>query len=66
MTVTATTINRLRSAFGGEIVTPGDAEYDTARRVWSALFDRRPALVVRPLNVDDVAAAVRLAEMRNF
>ena len=59
MTVTGTTINRFRSAFGGEIVAPGDAEYDTARRVWSALFDRRPALVVRPLNVDDVAAAIR-------
>ena len=59
MTVTGSTINRFRSAFGGEIVAPGDAEYDTARRVWSALFDRRPALVVRPLNVEDVAAAIR-------
>jgi FAD/FMN-containing dehydrogenase len=66
MTVTATTVNRFRSAFGGEIVTPGDAEYDTARRVWSALFDRRPALVVRPLNVDDIAAAIRFGRAEDL
>jgi len=59
VTLTATSINRFRSAFGGEIVAPGDAEYDAARRVWSALFDRRPALVVRPLTVADVAAAIQ-------
>ena len=59
MTVAPTTVKRFRAAFGGEILAPGDPEYDTARRVWSALFDRRPALVVRPLTVDDVATAIR-------
>ena len=60
MTVTDPTFSRFRSVFRGDIIPRDDAEYDAARRVWSALFDRRPALIVRPVDVDDVAAAVRL------
>ena len=59
MTVDGTTMSRFRSSFRGAVIAPSDAEYDAARRVWSALFDRRPALVVRPIDVVDVAAAIR-------
>jgi len=45
--------------FRGDIIDPGAAEYDDARRVWNAVFDRRPSLIVRPTGVDDVIAAVR-------
>jgi len=56
---TAAQLDALRRSFRGEIVTPDASGYDDARRVWNAVFDRRPALVVRPSTVDDVVAAVR-------
>lgn len=59
MTFAAASFAQLRSSFRGEIVGPSDPGYDDARRVWSGLYDRRPAVVVRPVDVDDVAAAVR-------
>ena len=54
-------LSALREAFAGEIVLPADPGYDAARTVWNSVFDRRPAIVVRPRGVDDVAAALRFA-----
>ena len=59
-------LDEFRRSFTGEIVTPDAAGYDDARRVWNAMFDRRPAMVVRPLSVDDVVAAVRFGRERDL
>jgi FAD/FMN-containing dehydrogenase len=47
--------------FNGEIVTPGDPSYDTRRRGFNGMFDRRPALIARCTGPADVSAAVRFA-----
>jgi len=52
--------------FSGEILSPGDPEYDRTRTVWNAMIDRRPAAIARCQNIDDVIAAVRLANARNL
>src|SRR5919204_593995 len=57
--LTRAQLDRLGRSFTGEVVTPDASGYDDARRVWNAVFDRRPALVVRPTGVDDVVAAIR-------
>ena len=60
MTISSSTkVDQLRRTFAGDIVTPDSTEYDEARRVWNAMFDRRPALVVRPTSVADIQAAIR-------
>ena len=61
MILASSAISRLGSTFRGEIVTPSHDTYDAARRVWCAVVDRRPALVVRPLDAEDVATAIRFA-----
>ena len=52
---------QLRDQVRGEILTPEDAAYDDARRVYNAMIDRRPRVIVRCAGVDDVVAAVNLA-----
>jgi len=47
--------------FGGELVHPGDSEYDDTRSVFNAMIDRKPALIARCTSADDVTAAVNLA-----
>ncbi len=45
----------------GNVLEPSHDGYDEARRVWNARFQRRPDLVARCVDADDVAAAVTLA-----
>ena len=47
------------SAFRGAVMRHGDAEYDTARRIWNASIDKRPGLIARCSGLADVIAAVR-------
>ena len=52
---------QLTDRFAGEIVRPGDAGYDDARKVWNSAIDKRPALIVKPADADDVVTALRFA-----
>jgi FAD/FMN-containing dehydrogenase len=47
--------------FRGELIRPEDEGYDTARAVFNAMTDRRPALIARCTGVADVVAAVNFA-----
>jgi FAD/FMN-containing dehydrogenase len=56
------TVEELRAAVRGAVLTPDDAGYDEARTIWNGMFDdARPALVVRCAGVADVQRAVELA-----
>ena len=56
------TIQELRAAVKGEIVTPGDDGYEEACAIWNGAHDgHRPALVVRCTGAADVMAAVGFA-----
>ena len=46
------------AGFEGEVVVPGDPEYDRRRSVWNAMHDRRPALIARCTSAPDVVAAI--------
>lgn len=54
------------AGFGGWVIRPGDADYDTARAVWNAMFDRHPAMILRCTTTADVVAAVGIARQRGL
>ncbi len=60
-TTDAFSISGLRAAIDGRVITPDDAEYDKDRTVVLGGIDRRPLVIVRPANADDVAKVVTLA-----
>jgi FAD/FMN-containing dehydrogenase len=45
----------------GQILTPDDPGYDDARTVFSGAIDRRPGMIVRVADADDVARVIALA-----
>jgi FAD/FMN-containing dehydrogenase len=62
--MTSTIESSIRAQLGnfrGEVIEPGDAEYDAARRLWNGMIDKRPDVILRPASVDDVVIAVNVA-----
>jgi FAD/FMN-containing dehydrogenase len=51
--------------FRGELIRPGDPQYDAARAIWNGAIDRHPGLVARCTGAADVRAAVRFARERD-
>src|SRR5258705_5916335 len=56
-----TKIAELGRSLDGALLRPGDEGYDASRRVWNAMIDRRPALIVRAASASDVVRAVGFA-----
>ena len=57
----ADAVRELSQTFSGQLLLPGDAGYDEARKVHNGLIDKRPALIARCHGTADVADAVKLA-----
>ena len=54
------TLATLAEQLRGELITPGDAAYEEARRIWNGTIDRRPAAIARVQGAVDVVAVVEL------
>src|SRR6478609_1882355 len=59
-------VSRLRRALDGAVMLPGDDGYDSARGMWNAMADRRPAVVARCTSNSDVAAAIFFARQNDL
>jgi FAD/FMN-containing dehydrogenase len=55
------TLDELRKSLEGITITPADGDYDSARRGFNALVDRRPAVIARCVVAADVATAFDFA-----
>ena len=59
-------IDDLRSKIKGQIVLPGDPNYDQVREIWNAMINRRPALIVRCADANDVANTISFARAQRL
>ena len=55
------TLQGLAERLRGDLIRPGDAAYDAARRVWNGMYDAHPAAVARAEGAVDVVAVVEYA-----
>jgi hypothetical protein len=65
MTITSSptteTYEELALTLRGRLIRPEDSGYDSARAVYNAMIDKRPAAIVRAADTADVVTAVRFA-----
>ena len=61
-TVRAQALDALRSRLRGQLLTAAAPEYETARRVYNGMIDKRPPLIARCAGAADVMVAVGFAQ----
>jgi FAD/FMN-containing dehydrogenase len=59
-------VTTLAQSLTGDVITPDHPAYDSARRVWNGMIDKRPAVIARCADADDVAVAVTFAAERGL
>jgi len=59
-------IRELGEQLKGPVLLSGHPDYDSARRVWNGMHDKRPALIARCANSEDISHAVTFARERDL
>ena len=59
-------IEELKRHVKGQIVLPGDPNYDEVRKIWNAMINRRPAVIVQCKGPDDVPHAIQCARQNGL
>lgn len=59
-------VQAFKAGFRGPVLAPDAPEYDETRKIWNAMIDRRPGLIVRCTGTQDVVNAVRFARQHRF
>jgi FAD/FMN-containing dehydrogenase len=54
-------VQGLKGEVKGKVVLPQDSDYDEIRKIWNAMIDRRPAIIVRCTDAGDVQKSIKFA-----
>jgi FAD/FMN-containing dehydrogenase len=54
-------VEQFKGTLRGELLQPGDPDYDEARKVYNAMIDKRPRMIARCSDVADVISCVNFA-----
>jgi FAD/FMN-containing dehydrogenase len=54
-------VQDLGTRIRGQVIQPSDAAYETARKIYNGMIDKRPALIARCVDVADVVNGLKFA-----
>jgi hypothetical protein len=47
-------IREFRSVLKGNVLLPDDIDYQHSRKEWNGMIDRKPAIIVKCVNTEDI------------
>lgn len=59
-------IKEFDSGFRGPVLSEDKHGYESARKIWNGMFDRKPAIIARCIGTSDVVRAVKFANGNNL
>ena len=65
-TIHESALDHLKKGLRGALLRPGDTEYDPARKIFNAMIDKHPGLIVKCSGVADVIRCVDFARENNL
>ncbi|MGE0226934.1 MAG: FAD-binding oxidoreductase [Dehalococcoidia bacterium] len=60
--ISSESIAAFRCTIEGEVITPEDGAYGSARQLWNAAFQKFPGVIVRAATTEDVVRAIHFAD----
>ncbi|HLT92202.1 MAG TPA: FAD-binding oxidoreductase [Woeseiaceae bacterium] len=66
ITLEKAAVRELGDSLSGPVMLSGHPQYDSARTIWNGMHDKRPALIARCLDANDVSQAVSFARDHNL
>lgn len=66
LAVSVDAVRKFETGLRGELFRPGHPNYDPARRIYNAMIDKHPALIVRCAEVSDVLRALDFARSQDL
>src|ERR1700755_3492163 len=64
--MTQENIAQLQQSLRGKLIQPHDEDYNTCRKVYNGMIDKKPSLIAKCANVTDVITAVNFARENNL
>jgi FAD/FMN-containing dehydrogenase len=55
-------VSEFGESLRGTLVKREDSNYDDVRKIWNAMIDRKPELIVQVADADDVSSAIKFAK----
>jgi FAD/FMN-containing dehydrogenase len=65
-TISSEAVETLRQTMRGQLLLPGQDGYESARSIWNAMIDKRPAIVARCAGVSDVLRSVAFVRQHDL
>ena len=59
-------ITQLKTSIDGSVILPEDQNYDEARSIYNAMIDKKPSIIVKCKDEDDVVDTVNFARKNNL
>ena len=66
MLAEATPLIQFKTSLRGRLIEPQDVDYETSRKVYNGMIDKRPGMIARCVDEADVIAAVNYARESNL
>jgi FAD/FMN-containing dehydrogenase len=60
------TLNDFKSGLRGEVILPGDNNYESERKIWNGMIDKKPGMIVLCKGNSDVIYSVKFARRHNL